>query len=142
MKKQLEFNKSDAIELINKMVNKMVNIKKDENGYFFYGGSKVNLITEGGNDIEDKHNLEIIQDNESRLRRVFKNHTNWSNLRNSQKIVGNHLRWCFCKIEGINKYPSTTTKIIPKCNFTCRKYYLPDFIEIHEQPTNIVVSFD
>ena len=32
MKKQLEFNKSDAIELLNKMVNKMVNIKKDENG--------------------------------------------------------------------------------------------------------------
>ena len=60
MVKQFTFDRNDAIELVGKMLNKMKNIHKDEKGYFFYGGTKVNLLTEGGNDIEDKHNLEIV----------------------------------------------------------------------------------
>lgn len=134
MVKQFTFNRDDAIELVGKMLNKMKNIHKDEKGYFFYGGTKVNLLTEGGNDIEDEFNLEIIKDNEIRMRKVFKNYHNWSNLRKSQKIVGNHIRFFLCKLENVRKYPSISKRLRADSNYTCKKYYIPDYIMILGQP--------
>ena len=68
------------------------------------------------------------------MRKVFKNYHNWSNLRKSQKIVGNHIRFFLCKLEGVNKYPSTSKRLRADSNYTCKKYYIPDYIMILGQP--------
>tara|TARA_R110002096_G_scaffold4906_4_gene22970 strand:- start:42 stop:407 length:366 start_codon:yes stop_codon:yes gene_type:complete len=111
-------NESEAVFISTKMINKMKNIHKDDKGYYFYGGTK-------NNDIECPENLEVLQDNETRLRKIFKNHHNWSNMRNSQKPVGNHLRFIFSKLTNKKVYPSITVRF---GDYTCRKYYLPDCI--------------
>jgi len=116
------FDEQTAILVVNKMINKMKNIHKDDNGYYFYGGTK-------NNDIECDENKEIIEDNESRLRKTFRNHNNWSNIRNSQKPVANHLRFVFSKITNQKTYPST---IIRFGNYTCKKYYIPNCITIQD----------
>ena len=74
--------------------------------------------------LDDK---EILEDNESRLRKTFKNHTNWSNMRNSQKPVGNHLRFIFCKLTNKTSHIGHTVRF---GNYTCKKYYIPDCIII------------
>jgi hypothetical protein len=114
------FNESEAIFISTKMINKMKNIHKDNNGYYFYGGTK-------NNDIECPENLEVLEDNETRLRKTFKNHHNWSNMRHSQKPVGNHLRFIFSKLTNKKIYPSITVRF---GGHTCRKYYIPECIAI------------
>jgi hypothetical protein len=118
--KQVSFNENEALLVSTKMINKMKNIHKDDKGYYFYGGTK-------NNDIECPENKEVLEDNESRLRKTFKNHHNWSNMRNSQKPVGNHLRFIFCKLTNQKTYPSTLVRF---GDYTCKKYYIPDCITI------------
>lgn len=115
MSKTFSLNKEDGIKLAVNMLKRMKEIYKDEKGYYFYGGTK-------GNEIECEHNLEVLGDNESRLRKTFKNHLNWSNMRKSQKPVSNHLRFIFCKINGTKSHIGTTIRI---GNYTCKKYYIP-----------------
>tara|TARA_R100001463_G_scaffold135720_1_gene199471 strand:+ start:84 stop:464 length:381 start_codon:yes stop_codon:yes gene_type:complete len=122
---------NDKISLLINICSKLKNIHKDDNGYFFYGGSKINLLSEGGNNIEHPDNLEIILDNEYRLRKIFKGNKNWSNMRKSQKVVGNHLRWCFCKIDNVKYWLGKITKPIKNSSYTCKKYYLPKSIIIN-----------
>ena len=71
--KEFTFNQSEAVLIATNMLKRFKNIHKDDNGLYFYGGTK-------DNDIECEYNKEILEDNESRLRKTFKNHTNWSNI--------------------------------------------------------------
>ena len=121
MVKPFTFNESEAIVVATNMLNKMKNIHKDNFGYYFYGGS---IDT----NIEVDYNKNILEDNESRLRRTFKNHTNWSNMRNSQKPVGNHLRFIFCKLTNQKSYNGQTVRF---GNYTCKKYYIPECISVN-----------
>ena len=120
MVKPFTFNESEAILVATNMLKKMKNIHQDKGGHYFYGGS---IDT----NIEIDYNKEIIEDNESRLRRTFKNHTNWSNMRNSQKPVGNHLRFIFCKLNNT----SHKGVLVRFGNYTCKKYYIPECIAIN-----------
>ena len=117
---EFSFNYDDAILVCKNMINKLKNIHKDDNGYYFYGGTK-------NNDIECDYNKEVLEDNESRLRKTFKNFSNWSNMRKSQKPVGNHLRFMFCKLTNQKKINGITVKFGVH---TCKKYYIPDCIPI------------
>ena len=90
--KSMVFDYNEALKMCENMINNMENIHKDNKGYYFYGGTK-------NNDIESEKNKIVLEDNESRLKRTFKYHHNWSNMRNSQKPVGNHLRFIFCKLK-------------------------------------------
>jgi hypothetical protein len=119
--REFTFNQNDAILITNNMVNRLKGIHKDDKGYYFYGGTK-------DNDIECDYNKEVLEDNESRLRKTFKNHTNWSNMRNSLKPVGNHLRFMFCKITNQKAYSGITVRF---GNYTCKKYYIPECISIN-----------
>ena len=114
----MTFNRDDAISLCKNIIIKLENIFEDENGLFFYGGSMMQ-------EIESDYNREIIEDNESRLRRVFKNHSNWSNMRKSQKMVGNYLRWIITTITNKKKIDSVAIRF---GNHVCKKYYIPDSI--------------
>ena len=137
--KAIEFERNSAIELITKMINKMVNIKKDKDGYFFYGGS--NLTPEMYNNIEDTRNYQIIVDNIPNLKNIFKNNTNWHNKINSIKVVENILKFCFCKLE--NKYIKPVITILPKYNIKCRKFYIPTCIDVNDYIANkYTLSFD
>lgn len=119
--KSFIFNESDAILVATNMIKRLQNIHKDKNGLYFYGGTK-------DNDIECPHNLEVLGDNESRLRKTFKNHTNWSNMRKSQKPVGNHLRFIFCKITNSK---SINGVLVRFGNYTCKKYYIPECVSVN-----------
>jgi predicted KAP-like P-loop ATPase len=121
MVKPFTFNESEAIMVATNMLKKMKNIFKDNGGIFFYGGRI-------DNNIECSHNQEVIEDNESRLRKTFKNHTNWSNMRKSQKPVGNHLRFIFCRLMNTTKHNSHVVRF---GNFTCNKFYIPDCISVN-----------
>jgi hypothetical protein len=121
MNKSFTFDETEALLVATNMLNKFQSIHKDKNGLYFYGGTK-------DNDIECPHNKEVLEDNESRLRRTFKNHTNWSNMRKSQKPVGNHLRFIFCKLTNQKSYNGTTVRF---GNYTCKKYYIPECISIN-----------
>ena len=116
----VNFVKEKSIKLTKKMLSKMVNIFEDEQGEYFYG-----VIND--KNIECEHNLEVLEDNESRLKKTFKNHPNWSNMRKSMKPVGNHLRFMFCKIEEKKTHKGHT---IAFGNYTCKKYYIPDCIKL------------
>ena len=120
MPKAFTFIKSDGVAVLTNMIKNLHNIQKDKNGYFFYGGSD--------NNIECPHNKTILEDNESRLRKTFKNHPNWSNMRNSHKPVGNHLRFLFAKITN-TKYVKGI--LVRFGNYTCKKYYIPECISIN-----------
>lgn len=124
MVKPFTFNESEAIVVATNMLNKMKNIHKDNFGYYFYGGS---IDT----NIEVDYNKNILEDNESRLRRTFKNHTNWSNMRNSQKPVGNHLRFIFCKLTNQKSIKGVLVRF---GSYTCKKYYIPDCLSININP--------
>jgi hypothetical protein len=121
MIKPFNFNESDAIVVATNMLKRFQNIHKDNKGHFFYGGTR-------DNDIECPYNKDILEDNESRLRKTFKNHSNWSNMRKSQKPVGNHLRFIFCKLTNQKSYGGTLVRF---GNYTCRKYYIPDCISVN-----------
>lgn len=121
MYKKFSLEKDDGIRLATKMLNSMKNLHKDDNGIYFYGGTK-------DNDIECPHNLEILEDNEKRLRKTFKNHHNWSNMRKSQKPVGNHLRFMFCKLEDKKVHQGICVRF---GSYTCKKYYIPKCIELN-----------
>ena len=121
MVKPFTFNQSEAILVATNMIKRMKNIHKDNKGYYFYGG---NIDT----NIETTHNKEVLEDNESRLRKTFKNHSNWSNMRNSQKPVGNHLRFIFCKLNNTKKHDGILVRF---GNYTCKKYYIPDCISVN-----------
>ena len=118
---EFSYNYDDAVLVSKNMINKLKNIHKDDNGYYFYGGTK-------NNDIECDYNKEILEDNESRLRKTFKNFTNWSNMRKSQKPVGNHLRFIFCKLTNQKSYKGQTIRF---GNHTCKKYYIPECISVN-----------
>ena len=138
--KAIEFERNSAIELITKMINKMVNIKKDKDGYFFYGGS--NLTPEMYNNIEDTRNYQIIVDNIPNLKNIFKNNTNWHNKINSIKVVENILKFCFCKLENKCCIKPVIT-ILPKYKIKCRKFYIPSCIDVNEHIANkYTLSFD
>lgn len=119
--KTFTFNQSEAILVATNMIKKMKNIHRDTNGFYFYGGTK-------DNDIECIFNKEVLEDNESRLRKTFKNHSNWSNMRNSIKPVGNHLRFIFKKINNTKSHNGHTIRF---GNYTCKKYYIPDCISVN-----------
>jgi len=120
MFKEFSLNKEDGIQLITNILRKMKSIHDDDKGYYFYGGTK-------DNDIECAENLLILEDNETRLRKTFKNHRNWSNMRKSQKPVGNHLRFLFSKINETKTHKGICVKF---GNYTCKKYYIPDCIKL------------
>jgi hypothetical protein len=118
--REFTFNYDDAINVSNNMIRKLKNINKDEGGYYFYGGTK-------NNDIECDYNKTVLEDNESRLRKTFKNYSNWSNMRKSQKPVGNHLRFIFCRLTNQKKIEAITIKF---GLHTCKKYYIPDCLTL------------
>lgn len=124
-KEKNDEEKSDAMVLAINMINRLKFILEDDNGKFFFGGGIMNKI-------ECDENKEILMDNEVRLRKTFKNHTNWSNMRNSKKPVANHLRFIFCKLLNIKKYNG---KQVRYGNYTCKKYYIPDCIA-----SNIIIK--
>jgi hypothetical protein len=129
------FDKKEAIQLLTNIINNCINIKKDDYGYFFYNG--VNF-----DNIEHKQNRKLINDNMEQFKKIFKKHTNWNNMFNSQKLVCNLIKWSFCKIENIKPYPSITTKI-PKVNNYIRKYYIPKYIKIDEKSINkLILTFN
>ena len=119
--KKITFNESDALLVCTNMIKRLKNIHKDENGYYFYGGTK-------DNDIECPYNKIVLEDNESRLRKTFKNHSNWSNMRKSQKPVGNHLRFIFCKLTNTK---SMNAVLVRFGNYTCKKFYIPECISVN-----------
>lgn len=127
MIKPFTFSKSEAILVATNMIKKLKSIHKDDRGFYFYGGTK-------DNDIECHYNKEILEDNESRLRKTFKNHANWSNMRKSQKPVGNHLRFIFCKITNQKSYAGILVRF---GNYTCKKYYIPECISNNINPQDI-----
>jgi hypothetical protein len=122
MVKPFTFDESEAVLVATNMINRLKSIHKDCGGYYFYGGTK-------DNDIECEYNKNVLEDNESRLRRTFKNHSNWSNMRKSQKPVGNHLRFIFCKLTNQKKIEGILVRF---GNYTCKKYYIPDCIPIKQ----------
>tara|TARA_A100001015_G_scaffold31424_1_gene34998 strand:+ start:617 stop:988 length:372 start_codon:yes stop_codon:yes gene_type:complete len=120
--KSVVFDFNDAVKVCENMINNMENIHKDDKGYYFYGGTK-------NNDIECPINREILEDNESRLKKTFKYHHNWSNMRHSQKPVGNHLRFIFCKLTNTKTYKGHTIRF---GEYTCKKYYVPECLNIRQ----------
>jgi len=123
----ITFNESDAVLLATNMINRLKFILEDDNGKYFYGGGIMN-------NIECPENKEVLLDNEVRLRKTFKKHPNWSNMRNSQKPVGNHLRFIFCKLLNTKKHNG---KQVRYGNYTCKKYYIPECIA-----SNIIIKQD
>ena len=91
--KEFCFDPEEALLITSNIINRLKNIYKDDDGYYFYGGTT-------NDDIECDYNREIILDNESRLRTTFKNHHNWSNMRKSLKPVENTL-WTNCEIRNL-----------------------------------------
>lgn len=75
--REFTFDYEEAVLVSKNMVNRLKNIQQDEGGYYFYGGTQ-------NNDIECDENKSVIEDNEGRLRRTFKNFTNWHNMRKSK----------------------------------------------------------
>jgi|TARA_R110001592_G_scaffold61375_2_gene187063 hypothetical protein len=116
--REFTFDYEEAVLVSKNMVNRLKNIQQDEGGYYFYGGTQ-------NNDIECDENKSVIEDNEGRLRRTFKNFTNWHNMRKSKKPVGNHLRFIFCKLTNQKKYPNSVVRFGVH---TCKKYYIPKCI--------------
>ena len=123
----ITFNKSDGVLLATNMINRLKYILEDDDGKYFYGGGIMN-------NIECLENKEVLLDNEVRLRKTFKNHPNWSNMRNSQKPVANHLRFIFCKLMNTKKHNG---KQVRYGNYTCKKYYIPDCIA-----SNVIIKQD
>jgi len=116
--KEFTFDYNEAILVSKNIIKKLKNIHEDDKGHYFYGGTQ-------NNDIECEDNRIIIEDNESRLRKTFKNFSNWSNMRKSQKPVGNHLRFIFCRLTNQKKVNGITIKF---GLHTCKKYYIPECI--------------
>lgn len=116
MSKTITFNKNEALLVATNMIKRLKSIYKDDKGHYFYGGTK-------DNDIECPYNRDVLEDNESRLRKTFKKHPNWSNMRKSQKPVGNHLRFIFCKLTDQKSYNGHVVRF---GNYTCKKYYIPE----------------
>ena len=118
MSRVCSFNMCDGIAVVTNMVKNLDNIQRDSEGKcFFYGGTD--------NNIECLHNKTILEDNESRLRKTFKNHPNWSNMRHSHKPVANHLRFLFSKITNTKSIKGILVRF---GNYTCKKYYIPECI--------------
>ena len=118
---KIEFVYIDALRLATNMINKMENIHKDDKGFYFYGGTK-------NNDIECDHNKTILEDNQTRLTKTFKYQKNWYNMRHSQKPVGNHLRFIFCKLLNCKTLSGITMRY---GDYTCKKYYIPECVAVH-----------
>ena len=74
--------------------------------------------------IESDKNKSLLKEYKYKLLETFNNH-NWSNIRKSQKVVNNTLRFIFCKIEGVKSWVGHTVRFN---KYTCKKYYLPPSI--------------
>lgn len=108
----------EQIILATKLINELENIHKDNNGIFYYGG--LNTFN-----IESEKNKSILKEYKHKLLETFKNH-NWSNIRKSQKVVNNTLRFIFCKIDNVKSWKGHTIRFD---KYTCKKYYLPKSLE-------------
>jgi hypothetical protein len=112
-------NRYSAIKLIKRILIQMLNIYKDDNGYFFYSGN--------GDNIENLYNHKILNDYRDDLKETFRNNKNWDNFYSSPNMVCNLLRWCFTIICKVYPYPYVKV-LVPKYKFTINKYYIPKCI--------------
>lgn len=110
----------EQLNLVIKILSKIKHLEKDDKGYYFWGGAIK------GNQLECDENREILEDNDKRMMKLFKQH-NWSNMRKGKNVVGNHLRFLLCKLTNQKAY---NCKVVRAEKSTARKYYLPNFIQL------------
>ena len=122
------FDMDSAKLLIKDIISELDNIKYDENNkeHYFWGGSKIPLYSEDGDEIETAHNHEVIDKYYPSIRKCFRNYTNWTNMNKYEKKCGNYIRWIINKIEGRKQYPFKVCRF-PKYKTYFKKYEIPDY---------------
>ncbi len=75
---------------LKEMINNLTNLKKNENGELYFYGSRTEQL-------ECEHNKEIILSYIPLMKKIIKGHSNWSNMKNSEKLVANHLKF-YCRV--------------------------------------------
>ena len=125
----VSFEEDKAKNLIRDIISKLENVRFDdkENNYYFYGGGKIPLDIEDGEEIETQKNHEIIDYYIPIIRRTFKGYTNWTNMIKGEKKCGNFLRWMINKIENRKQYPFKACRFPKYKSYFVKKYYLPEY---------------
>ena len=125
----VSFEEVKAKNLIRDIISKLENVRFDEtqNNYYFYGGGKIPLDIEDGEEIETQNNHEIIDYYIPIIRRTFKGYTNWTNMIKGEKKCGNFLRWMINKIENRKQYPFKACRFPKYKSYFVKKYYLPEY---------------
>ena len=72
---------------LKEMITNLTNLKKNENKELYFYGSRTEQL-------ECEHNkLSYIP----LMKKIIKGHSNWSNMKNSEKLVANHLKF-YCRV--------------------------------------------
>ena len=125
----VSFENENAINLINEICSKLENIKYDETTqkYFFYGGVKIPLYSEDGEELETVNNHKIIEEYLPQIKKCFKGYTNWYNMWRCDKKCGNYLRLIINKIEHRKKYPFKVLRFPKYKSYFVKRYELPSY---------------
>lgn len=125
----VSFEEVKAKNLIKDIIGKLENVRFDEgeDKHYFYGGSKIPLYSEDGDEIETQSNHDIIDYYIPIIRNTFKGYTNWTNMSKGEKKCGNYLRWIINKIEERKQYPFKACRFPKYKTYFVKKYYLPDY---------------
>tara|TARA_R110002020_G_scaffold383918_3_gene594562 strand:+ start:89 stop:553 length:465 start_codon:yes stop_codon:yes gene_type:complete len=113
----------DGVGLVNEIIEKLKNIHEDENGKFYYGGHRLPLYSGENAELECLENNNLIKEYLPRIKKVFKEHTNWSNMNKSQKFVSNHLSFLLKSLYK-KPLPSKTIRFPKFKSYLVKKYYI------------------
>jgi len=119
----LNILQDEAEIIVNEIISKLKNIHEDENGKFYYGGHRLPQYSGENAELECEDNVALIKEYLPRIKKVFKNHSNWSNMSKSQKFVSNHLSFFLKSL--YNKPLQSKTIRFPKFkSYIVKKYYI------------------
>lgn len=75
---------------LKEMISKLINLKKNENDELYFYGSRTEQL-------ECEHNREVILSYIPLMKKIIKGHSNWSNMKRTEKVVANHLKF-YCRV--------------------------------------------